>query len=312
MLDTPPMSKPSAWSWTTIKDMVVIILSVSAITISIVAIVNSRNYPNPFAIFPIDLSNTSLTENGLPVTRGGTGATDFDDSPRFLKANGEDPFNTADLTLTAAEGGTGFEDYDEGQILIGCPDGTLAQRFLHFRDGLAGVAGGNGSCSFSIGLANLYTVFEQYHFTERYTSGASDPGDSVAGFNNRSLNTVVVDGGSGISLDTGTGVMTMLTGTCKFSIYAPVYAAGEHFVRLYGLTTATEYARGMFSFADTGVQTVSIVEGFISITEDEEDLVVQSWTELSVVSGLGITNATVNPRVYTSAYFECHDTQQRQ
>jgi hypothetical protein len=68
----------------------------------------------------------------------------------------------------------------------------------------------------------------------------------------------------------------------------------------------------MFSLSDTGTQTVSVVEGFISITEDEEDLVVQSWTEAAVVDGLGHSDATVNPRVYTSAYFECHDTQQRQ
>ena len=107
----------------------------------------------------------------------------------------------------------------------------------------------------------------------------------------RALNTVDYNDITGVSLNTGTGQITIAPGKYHIRIRASAFSCGYHRLRFFNQTTVAPVAYGMAHYVGTNNQNEAFID-FILVTSSTHVYIIQHWTELSVANnGFGVYNA---------------------
>jgi hypothetical protein len=256
----------------------------------------------------VDLATADVTGT-LPAAKGGTGQSSYTlgdmlyasapnaltklatgSSNTVLLGGGLTPAwgkvtlpNYADGLLTVGLGGTGQSSYTDGQLLIGNTNGnTLSKATLTAGSGISIT---NGSGSITVATTGVQSTLKFWIFEDRKATSTSG-GNSTVGTTARLLNTVFVDGGTDVTLNTTTGVMTFAPGTYCIDATVPGYGVGAHQLTFYGVTAGGAYSFGTCEYAGTGTQTKSQCVSHFTIA-GTESMRLDHYTSTAVTDGLG-------------------------
>ncbi len=201
-------------------------------------------------------------------------------------------------TLATANGGTGQTTYTNGQLLIGESSGnSLTKATL--------TAGSGITVTNGVGSITIAAILNTWIFAEQYANGGANPPNSVSGINRRVLNTVLYNGGSDVTLNTGTNIITVATaGTYYWEATAPGYGCGQH-QAAFAASNDSPYAFGTIeTAAATVTQTISTVHMQLSPAANDA-FVLNHYIQNAVTGGQGVpASAWANTRTY--AYLKIH------
>ena len=179
-------------------------------------------------------------------------------------------------TVATANGGTGHDTYTNGQLLIGSTSGGgLSKSTLTAG---AGISITNGAGSITIASALKYWVF-----VEQQAVGVN-AGNSVNGFQTRVLNTVQTNGGSDVTLDTVTGIMTFAAGTYSVNFRAPGFGLSHQAILRRTAGGALMFCSS--EIAATGTQTHTVCSGYLTFASTDT-IELRQYTNAVVTNGLG-------------------------
>lgn len=150
------------------------------------------------------------------------------------------------------------------------------------------------------GSVTISGITEQYlHMRDEKTQGTDGGNFNSGSWIDRDLNTEATNTIEGASLNTGTGVFTLPSGTYRISAAAPAYSVANHKAALFNTSDSTFDILGTSEYsASATASTDSVVKGQFAISSSKNFKIQHRCTSSQAGNGFGVA-ASLGTEVYT-------------